>query len=76
MTKMFEFEPTEKGKLALAYALTGFLASGMDYSDLIEYYIDTQTAFYVNNPTKLKEDLETHGEDMLDFIGEMNKKLT
>lgn len=74
--KMFEFAPTEKGRYALAAALAGFLATGMDRDDLIEYYIDNQIADYMSNPDKLVKDLETHGESMIEFIGNMNKKLT
>jgi predicted histidine transporter YuiF (NhaC family) len=75
MTKILDIELTEKGMVALAYALTGYLARGMEYSDLIEYYIDTQTAWYLNNPNKLKEDLENHGDCMIEFIQSMSKKL-
>ena len=74
--KFFDLEVTEKGKAALAYALTGFLAHGMEYSDLIEYYIDTKVAYYMEHPNEFKKDLEIHADDMLEFIGEMNKRLT
>jgi hypothetical protein len=75
MPKPTKLELTEKSKFALAYALAGYIASGMDHEDLIEYYVDTQAAFFINNQEKMMEELKIHEEDVQEFLSSMIKEL-